>query len=303
MGKFNVHIFLLHCFVPSPIQVGNVGIRPFRGVDVSDIISLIDDFLIHELNLPPQPPEQKKDMSEKIRKDGSSVILTVEGIEAPNHVEAIKSTKEILLLSRDILALRQFQRGFIAGFLSVQIDVSPVSLYSQVRHPYPILRKVHNIPFESESNIFGRFLQKARKDPLLQVYLSLFADTLAYSDTLVIGMNLETRLVKIWSLLETMALEEPKEYKKQKVKSLLTRYRVSLFPDYHSHTGKDLIDIAYDWRNIIAHCGGCKSATKPKDIAFCKKFSAEFDDVLEDLSQISRRVLHVYADSLTQSTS
>jgi hypothetical protein len=298
MGKFIVHIFLTHSFIPSPIRVDNIFIEPFRGTGVSDIADLIDDFLVNELRQPPQPTEQRQTMSDKIREDGSSAILTIEGIEATNHIEAIMSTEETLLLSRDILALRQLQRGLIAGFISIQTDVSPVSLYSQIRRPYPILRKVRNMPFESESEIFSRLIQKAKGHSLLQVYLSLYADTLAYSDTLVTDVSLETRLIKTWSLLEAMALSES-GFKKQKVKSLLKRYGIPMFPNYHDHLGQDLIDLAYKWRNVIAHCGGCKSATASKDKAFCQNFSTEFADILEDLSEVSRMLLHSYANSIS----
>ena len=148
-------------------------------------------------------------MLSNIKKDEASVVVTITNVEATGHVEAIRSTEETLMLCRDILALRQLQRGYIVAFLAIQTDVSPIKLYSKVRRSYASLRKVTNLPFgETESDIFDRIMEKAKKHPLLQVYLSLYADTLPYSDTLITEIGLEGRILKTWSFLETMATFE-----------------------------------------------------------------------------------------------
>ena len=242
-------------------------------------------------------------MSKGIKSDGASVVIMLEGVEAADSVEAIKTTESALLLCRDIIALRQKQRGNIAGFLVMQTDVTPPKLFSKVRRPYPVLHKVMNLPIgESEQDIFIRVLQKADATPQLAVYLSLYADTLSYSDTLVTDLSLETRLLKTWAFLEAMAISEPGN-KKQKVKSLFQRYQLSLYENYHNHPNKDLLDIAYNWRNVIAHSGGCKTAVKPADIQFCQDFKFDFNAILDDLSECCRSLLHMYANSLPQENS
>lgn len=247
MGIYNVHIFVTHCYIPSAIRVGrNIVIEPFEGIGVSDIADLIDSYLSKELEYPLQPDEGKTPMLDKIRDNGASVVLTMTGLHASTHREAIQLTEKPVLVARDILALRQLHRGHLAGFLSVQSDVSPVSLFSFIRRPYPILRKVQNLPIaESESDIFGRLYEKAQRCPLLRVYISLYGDTVAYSDTLVTDISLEARLLKTWSLLETMASSESPRHKKSKVKALFNRYEVGTHPNYNGHKGQDLLDIAY----------------------------------------------------------
>ena len=299
MGKYEVYVFIIHCFLASSVQVNpNVAIEPFGGIGVHDIEDLMDRFLEKVLRQPTQPINKKIATSNKIRDEGASAIIRISDLEASSPIDAIKSTEDIVLACRDLLALRQLQRGFISGFLSIQTDVSPVQLYAHLRRPFPILRKVQNIPiFDNESDIYSRLMSKVSKYPLLQIYLSLYADTVAYSDTFVTEISNETRLMKTWSLLEAMASAEGGS-KKQKVKNLFVRYQISSIPNYRNHIGKDLIDIAYHWRNIVAHCGGCKAATKLEDVQFSRDFQEEFEYVLEDLSQSCRFLLHMYANSL-----
>ncbi len=298
MAIYNVTVFLLHCYIPTSLLIGNVVIEPFEGSGIMDVADLIDRYAERVLKQPSQPPEQKAAMSEKIRDDGASAVITFQDVEAENHIEAIKATEGALLLCRDIVALRQWQRGVIAGFLVLQTDVDPYQLFSQVRRPYPILRKVQNLPiFDAERDIVARFLIKAVKHPLLKVYLSFYADTLAYSDTLVTETSLETRLLKTWTFLEAMAFSEPGT-KKQKVKALFKRYQIPYYPDYRNHLGKELLDIAYEWRNVIAHSGGCRTAANSTDKQFCQTYQVDFGSILDDLSECCRMLLHAYANAL-----
>jgi hypothetical protein len=299
VGLFDVRIFLTHCYVPSLIQMSpDATIEPFWGIGVMDVADLIDRYLEEVLGQPLQPVEKKAVTLNKIRDEGASAVITFSSIEASDHIEAIEKTESSLLLCRDIMALRQLQRGYVAGFLLMQTDISPVQLYAQVRHPYPILRKVRNLPiFETEGDIIARIAEKAQRHPILRVYLSLYADAVAYSDTLVSDISLETRLMKTWMLLEAMATSE-QGTKKQKVKALFKHYQISTYPDYRNHKGQDLLDIAYKWRNIIVHGGGCSAATQPSDIRFCQAYQSEFDHILEDLNQSCRGLLHAFAHSL-----
>jgi len=120
----------------------------------------------------------------------------------------------------------------------------------------------------------------------------------AYSDNLISDIGVETRLIKIWSLLEAMAISE-KGTKKEQVKELFKHYQLSTYPDYQNHKGKDLLDIAYKWRNIVVHCGGCHAATKQSDIAFCQSFSSEFMRILEDLNQSCRFLINAFTNLLS----
>jgi len=300
MGSFDVHIFLTNCYIPSTISISNdIYIEPFYGIEVLDVANLLDRYLEEVLKQPKQPKNQKKIESEEIHSNGASTVFTFANLQALNSTEAINQTREAFLLYRDILAFRQLQRGSIAGFLVIQLDVSPVRLFASIRPPYPILRKVRNIPiFESEGDFISRIYAKAEKYPILKVYLSLYADSTAYSDSLLSDISYETRMMKIWSLLEAMAYSEVGS-KKQKVKNLFRRYKLSTYPDYRNHKGKNLLDIAYKWRNIIVHCGGCSATTKQGDIEFCKIYSADFKKILEDLNQACRFLINAFVNSLS----
>ncbi|GEM_PF-4022171 len=296
MGNFDVRVFILHCFVPERVRVAeSVSVEPFIGIGTMDLLDLIDIYLEDQLNQPTQPRKSKEATSRSIRDQGSSVVVTLKGISANDHIEAIRSTKELLLLTRDAVALRQMQRGTVSGFLSIRNDVSPPNLYVHVRRPYPILRRVHNLPIgESEGEILSAILNEAREDPLLGAYLRLYADSVSYSDTLIDELDLEKRLFKTWSLLEAMAAEEPGTGK-AKVKSLFSRHQLSTMPAYKGNEGLDLLDVAYKWRNIVVHNGSCRAAKRNSDRDFCSRFAQHFEDIVEDLSHSCRFLIHAYA--------
>ncbi len=300
MAKFNVSVFLLHCFIPQSVEFENLLIEPFEGSGVIDVADLIDQYAEKILKQARQPEEQKTIMSKSLKDSGATVVVTFIGVEADDYKDAIKATEEPLLLFRDVIALRQRQRGPVAGFLVQQTDISPPMFFSHIRRQHAVLRKTHHLPlFDTESDIYMRLIDKAMNHGRLRLYLSLYGDTLGYLDTLITDVGKETRLLKTWSLLETMAFSETgTKNKKLKVKNLFKQFQVSYYPDYHNHLGKDLLDIAYSWRNIIAHTGGCETATEPEDIQFCQEFQTEFDDILESLSQLCGGLLHVYANSL-----
>jgi len=296
MGIFDVRVFILHCFVPTPVRAMDyVTIEPFVGIGAMDLLDLIDKYVDERLNQPIQPKNSKEATSKRISDQGSSVVVAIHGISANDHLGAIRSTEDILLLTRDAMALRQLQRGTIAGFLSIRNDTSPPNLYVHVRRPYPILRKVHNLPIgEGDSEILSNLVKQAKEDSLLRTYLRLFADSVSYSDTLIDEPALETRLFKTWALLEAMAADEPGR-KKAKVKSLFARYEISRMPGYKGHEDLDLLDIAYKWRNIVVHNGSCRAANRKSDKDFCSRFSQHFEEIVEDLSRSCRFLIHAYA--------
>ena len=299
MGQFNVYVFLTHCYIPNPIQVGsNIFIQPFQGIGAIDVVELMDRYIEEVLHNKKHPQKMKRAISNKIQSGDHSIVLEVNNIIAENYVEAIKSTEASVMLCRDILAFRQLQRGTIASFLSVQTDVNPYRFTPHVRRQYHSLRKVRNLPIgETESKIFTCYLTKAHQYPTLEAYLSLYADSTTYNDTLSSDLGYETRLIKIWGLLETMAYKE-KGNKKQKVKNLFKRYQLTTYPNFLAHSDKDLLDIAYNWRKIIAHSGSCTSTTNDRDKEFCDNYSPDFPKVLEKLNQSCRFLINAFANSL-----
>jgi len=179
MGQFDVHMFLTHCYVSSRITIGSdIIIQPFYGIGVMDTTELMDKYLYEVLKQPLQPQEEKLAVSNQIRESDTSVVITFANIQARNHNDAIKKSTDSFLLFRDILTFRQLQRGYIASYISIQNDISPVQLHALIHRPYPILRKVRNLPIsETESDIISRFVDKTQRHPILRVYLSLYADS------------------------------------------------------------------------------------------------------------------------------
>jgi len=300
MGQYDVHVFLANLFIPSDVRIGDIARAvPFRGIGSMDFLELIDDYVDQVLKQPRQPEGSMRETSRAISEDGAATVIQFRDVRAKDQIEAIRKTEETLLLIRDILAFRQLQRGTIAGFLTVQNNVTPPQLYAQPRRPYPILRRVINLPTgASETDIFTELYEAGKRNGLLRVYLGLYAESVAYSDTLIGTATLEARLVQTWALLETMAAGEEGNYRKEKVLNLFKRYSIDIMKDYKGEKEQSLIDIAYKWRNIIVHAGGCESATARRDRTFCEKYAAVLGEIVEDLSHACRFLIQRYAASL-----
>lgn len=300
MGVFDVYVFLTHCFVGNPIKINDkVEVIPYKGIGVVDFLTLVENYIQAQLGQPIPPNKVKTEISASFIEEGASTIVIFRDLEAKNEEAAILLTEDSLLLFRDILAMRQQQRGNIAGFLTIQKDRDPYKLYYHPRRPYAILRKITHLPIYSdqESDIFINLTTKAMHSPLFRVYLALYADTTAYSDSMVTEISIETRLLKLWSLLEALAHAENAKRKKEKVRILIERNNLDLFPNYNDF-GEDLIDIVYKWRNIIAHDGGCNAATSESDKKFCQDVSEVHKQILDDFDWLVRSLLENYNEMI-----
>jgi hypothetical protein len=298
MATFDVHAFLTQCFIESAFEMeDNVSVNPFEGSGASDVLELVDEYLVQVLQLPPQPNETRSSISETVKRKGASAVLTLSAVEADSHWQAIERAEASLRMYRDVLALAKYQRGLLSGFLSIRVDVHPPHFYTFIRPPYPVLQKTYNL-IPTEERVCRSLLEKSQRHPLLAVYLALYADAVSFSDNVITDTELQTRLLKLWTLLETMALEEEPHYKREKVEALFHRYPAFIHPGYTDYVEGDVIQIAYEWRNIIVHSGGCGSVKKDRDRKFCVEHQSDFARIVQLLTWACRDLLVLHADSL-----
>jgi hypothetical protein len=94
-------------------------------------------------------------------------------------------------------------------------------------------------------NTLARYTtDRIQQDGKLNLYLTLFSDSMSEN-------NVDFRIVKLWTILETMAASYQVRGKEQKVRTLLRDYQIGVkqYGDY------DLIKLAYMHRNAMVHEG------------------------------------------------
>lgn len=289
MPRFRVFVFITNAFCPEPLTIGRIRLVPFHGVGTIDISELIADFA-RSRSIPPAPKDLWEQDSKRAEQKGSTVVIEFDDIAADTPQEAIQQTERDVVSLLAVLTIRQIQRGTISAFLSVRTDVAPNAMHVYIRGQQALGRKVINLSYApgGEAQEIMLLMEEARISPRFALYLSLFGEAISPTGTLASGSFRDLQIVKLWTLLETMATNEPKTNKRQKVRSLFRRHRLSTYPDFRGHAGRDLIDIAYEWRNVVAHAGGCGAASAEQDRRICERYSKDFDSVREELIQAVR---------------
>ncbi len=115
-------------------------------------------------------------------------------------------------------------------------------------HVLPHCHSTRKTYIIEEVQKYSQYTQKlAQKDQKLALYISLYSDAIGEK-------NLDFRIVKLWSVLETMAFVFPIEkFKEKRVRMLLAKYQIGI-KKIEEH---DLITLVYQHRNSMVHEGTC----------------------------------------------
>ncbi len=297
MAIYDVHTFLTDCFIPNQVQLAEgILLTPLRGKGSHDLGILMNDFGVTFLKQTPMPNEVLESQSNHCVKHGSTVVVSSLNIEAHSRKEAIESTRDTVIVVRETLALRQYTRGTIAGFYVVQTDRNPPENYVESRTQS--IRRVYQLGPGDERLILGALVSESMaKNGLLRQYISLFADAISSGDALLTTMTQETRLMKMWTLLETMAVKFS-GHKIERVSSLYDDFQIAVRRDYRGVSGKNHLEIAYALRNVVVHSGGCDVASNSTDVDVCKAYASMLPSLVSDLTSDISFMIYLYAARL-----
>jgi hypothetical protein len=149
---------------------------------------------------------------------------------------------------------------------------------------YPITICRWKLHLMDDINAMARYTtSRAEKDERLNLFLTLFSDAVAED-------NLDFRVVKLWIILETMAVSY-KGNKEQKVRELLKDYQIGIQNYDHS----DLIKLAYMHRNAVVHEGTSDPRiASPKYANFLLVSSKNIAKITGDLQELINFVIRWY---------
>lgn len=133
-------------------------------------------------------------------------------------------------------------------------------------------------------NTMARYItSRTEKDEKLNLFLTLFSDATSES-------NLDFKIVKLWTILETMAAAY-KGAKEQKVRELLTDYQIGI----QMYDNYDLIKLAYKHRNAIVHEGTSDPKVASSQYArFLEVSTKNINKITCDLQELISFVIRWY---------
>lgn len=133
-------------------------------------------------------------------------------------------------------------------------------------------------------NRLARYVtSQAEKDEKLNLFLTLFSDAISES-------NLDFRIVKLWTILETMAASF-KGTKEQKVRALLADYHIGI----QNYQNFDLIKLVYMHRNAVVHEGTSDPGVASSRYArFLSISSGNIAKIVSDLQELISFIIRWY---------
>jgi len=140
-------------------------------------------------------------------------------------------------------------------------------------------------------NRMARYVtSQTEKDERLNLFLTLFSDATSEH-------NLDFKIVKLWTILETMAASF-KGTNEEKVRALLADYQISI-PKYPNF---DLIKLAYKHRNAMVHEGTSDpEVVSSQYTRFVSVSNKNKDKIVSDLQGLISFVIRWYLRRTAQS--
>jgi hypothetical protein len=210
-------------------------------------------------------------------------IIKLANIQAPDLKCAKKIAINKSLMIIDFLKYRLSTAGEI--FLTKATNKNNHSIVEVF--PRFIIRETTAFtePIEEYSQ---SVMAKTDSDERLGLYLTLFSDAVAEEKE-------DFRISKLWTLLETMAINYHGN-KEDRVRQLLSSYGFYIQP-YGEY---DLIKLAYKHRNAIVHEGTSNPALVSDDYRQYVAISTlDIFKFTEELLMLVRSAIHMYIKSLT----
>ncbi len=129
--------------------------------------------------------------------------------------------------------------------------------------------------------------ERIQHDGKLDLYLTLFSDSMSEN-------NVDFKIVKLWTILETMAVSYKERGKEQKVRALLKEYQMGVkkYDDY------DLIKLVYMHRNAMVHEGTSDPGVASPDFGnFLIISRRNIDSIIPELQELVSFVIRLYMRS------
>jgi hypothetical protein len=277
-NKYNCKVFLKNICVQQEIVIDNDAqvVTSAQGYTCYDSAAYMKNYLETVTG------EKSNIDIEKLVKDYSKSmpvsVIKLWNIKAPSLEKAAELAVNKSQPIIKFLAYNQIQSPDIFGVSATRkeegtfVEILPINSCRWAFH------------LMDDLNRMARFVtSQTEKDERLDLFLTLFSDATS-------EQNLDFKIVKLWTILETMAFSF-KGRKEEKVRALLADFQINIkkYPKF------DLIKLAYMHRNAIVHEGTSDpEIVSPDFTRFVLVSSKNKAKIVSDLQELISFVIRLY---------
>lgn len=237
-NKYNCKVFLKNLWVQQEIEIDDDAqiVTSPQGYPCFDSATYMKDYL--EMVTDKQVNVDIEKLAKNYSKNMPVTVIKLWNIKAPSLK---KATEFAVNKSQPIIKFLTYNQGQspeIFGVTSTSKEEGTLFAILPSNHcgrKFHLMINLNKMAFYVTSQI--------GKDERLNLFLTLFSDAVSEK-------KLDFKIVKLWTILETMAASY-KGIKEKKVRALLADYQINI-PKYQNF---DLIKLAYQHRNAVVHEG------------------------------------------------
>lgn len=205
-------------------------------------------------------------------------VIKLWNIEAPN----LKKAAELAIdKSQPIIKFLTYNQGQSPEIFGVTSTRKEEGTFVAV---LPVAYCGWKIHLMDNLNRMARYVTlQTKKDERLNLFLTLFSDAVSEN-------NLDFKIVKLWTILETMAASF-EGIKEQRVRALLADYQIGI----QNYQNFDLIKLAYKHRNAVVHEGTSDPEVASSQYTrFLSVSNTNIAKIVNDLQELVSYVIRWY---------
>lgn len=280
MTKYFCRVFLKGLYIQQKITIdSNLVIEPLEaGYTCYDQITFVKKYIEETTDEPVNIDIDK--MAEDYSKSLPVSVIKYWNIEAENLPSAKNQVKDKAI---DLINYIIWKQDQYSEIFAITATASGEGTIVEIGPPIPVSRK-HFITIDVQKYA-KHSLRKMSTDNKLKLWIGLYKE--AVSD-----VNPDFKLVKLWSLLETMS-SEYKGGKELKVRRLIKKFEMHI--DATKYDGHDIIRIAYKHRNAIVHEGTANPSLVSKENKKWVSISSKnLQPLVSELKNMINFMIHRY---------
>jgi len=282
MKEFELYIFVKSAFIPKNFSIfENSTIRKLDSLLPIGEVEVIRNFSKISSGFIEPPRDVLEEMINQQKNQSDVFVIEIKKIYAENRNIAFEKARKNVDLILDIISTYQKNKGEIFSYI-IRENFEPYGVYCYLLGPR--YRKITNLPVAADNLILNEQYSFALTNEKFRLFLKLYSDATK-------EFNPPYHLVKIWSLLETMAEYVKTGNKEEKVRQLFIDHKYSV---EQLDNSIDLIKFMYKCRNSIVHEGDISLQKLGKNQKELDPLIAEFSKYVEKIDHSTHFIIRHY---------
>lgn len=276
--EYNCKVFLKNLCIQQEIEIDNDAqiVQSHRGYTCYDSTKYMKYYI--EMVLGKQINIDVEKLAKKYSESMPVCVIKLWNIKAPSSEKAIEFA---INKSQPIIKFLTYNQGQSPEIFGVTSTSKEEGTFFAIL-PAPNCRWKYHL-MDNLNKMSHYVTSQIGKDERLNLFLTLFSDAVSEK-------NLDFKIVKFWTVLETMAVSF-NGTKEEKVRALFADYQISV-PKYQNF---DLIKLAYKHRNAVVHEGTSDpESSSSKYVKYLLVSSKNIGKIVYDLQEHISYIIRWY---------